>query len=115
MDPIVRRAIESNADLCLGEGRFPRLSVEDVAGDDADDVEYVLARIAKGARLQVAAREAFEAAQGTGSACAIFGVRAGRLFIDTVKARWCEVELDADGAVLRLEIKYPYLTVVRIG
>ncbi len=115
VDPIVRRAIESNADLCLGEGRFPRLSVEDVAGDDADDVEYVLARIAKGARLQVAAREAFEAAQGTGSACAIFGVRAGRLFIDTVKARWCEVELDADGAVLRLEIKYPYLTVVRIG
>lgn len=115
VDPIVRRAIESNADLVLGEGRFPLLGIEDVEGEEAEHVEYVLARLTQQSRLRMAAREAFEAAQGTGSACAVFGVRAGRLFIDTVKARWCEVELDGEGAVRRLEIKYPYLTLVKDG
>lgn len=115
VDPIVRRAIESNADLVLGEGRFPLLTIEDVDGEAAEHIEYVLARLTQQSRLRMAAREAFEAAQGAGSACAIFGIRAGRLFIDTVRARWCEPELDGEGAVQRLEIKYPYLTVVTEG
>lgn len=113
VDGIVKSAIKSNSDLLLGEGRFPALAGEDLDGDEAEAFERVLARIIQKSRLRMAAREAFEAGQGSGSACAVFGVRAGRLFIDTVRARWCEPEFDADGAVSRLEIRYPYFTIVK--
>lgn len=110
VDPIVKSAIASNTDLLLGEGRFPLFTTEDADGDDAEEIEYVLARLAKQARLRLASCETFASAQGACSAAAIFGIRAGRLFIDTVRARWCNVELDDEGAVLRAEIRYPYLT-----
>ncbi len=109
--PIVRSAIDSNVDLLLGEGRYPSATVEDLEGDAADDFEQALARIVKQARLQAAAREVFAAGQGSAAGCAIFGVRSGRLFVDTSRARWCEPVIDAEGAVLSLTIQYPYLAI----
>ena len=114
--PIVRSAIASNADLLLGESRFPAVAVDGLEpGEESEAVEAVLAKLVQQARLKAVSREVFSAAQGTGSACAIFGLRGGRLFVDVTKARWCEVELDVDGAVRRLEIQYPYLTVESVA
>jgi hypothetical protein len=109
--PIVKNAIDSNGDLLLGQGRFPIATVEGLEGDNASTFEKVVARIIKQARLPAVSRVVFEAAQGAGSACAIFGVRGGRLFIDTMRAAWCSL-LAADGSVRHLEIRYPYITVI---
>jgi hypothetical protein len=111
--PIVKSAIESNGDLLLGEGRFPVVTVEGLTGEEADNFEKAIATVIRQSRLRAGAREVFAAGQGCGSACAIFGVRSGRLFIDTVLARWCEPQLTAEGAVELLEVKYPYLTIVK--
>lgn len=113
--PIVQSAIDSNVDLLLGENRFPLVGVEGFEGEDGDEIEKALARIVTQARLKSAAREVFASAQGSSSACAIFGIRAGRLFIDAVRAKWCEVTLDAEGAVTKLTIQYPYLTTEKVG
>jgi hypothetical protein len=108
--PIVKAAIDSNEDLLLGEGRFPEVRVDGQEGEEAEAFEDAIANIIRQSRFRQGAREVFTAGQGCGSACAIFGVRGGRLFIDTLLARWCKPELDIDGAVLSLEVKYPYLS-----
>lgn len=109
--PIVKAAIDSNADLLLGEGRFPAARVDGLSGDEAEKFEKATSQVSKQARLKVAAREVFGAGQGCGSACAVFGVRGSRLFIETLLARWCEPKLASDGSVLSIEVKYPYLTI----
>jgi len=111
--PIVRSAIDSNTDLLLGEGRFPTAKVDGLAGEEANDFEKAVARVVQQSRLKAAGREVFGAGQGCGSACAVFGLRNGRLFIDTLLARWCEPVLDAEGAVESLEVRYPYLALVK--
>lgn len=107
--PIVRAAIDSNSDLLLGEGRFPTAKVDGLEGDDVELFETAAAKAAQQSRLKAAAREIFGSGQGCGSACAIFGVRGGRLFISTLRASWCEPVLTADGAVVSVEVRYPYL------
>lgn len=113
--PIVKVAVDSNSDLLLGEGRFPTTRVDGLSGEEAEAFEDAVERAFQQARLKVAAREVFGAGQGCGSACAIFGIRGGRLFIDTVLARWCTpmFEVDEPGAVAELEIRYPYLAIER--
>ncbi len=111
--PIVKAAIDSNSDLLLGEGRFPTAKVDGLEGEDAEKFEKTIAKVAQQARLKVAAREVFAAGQGCGSACAVFGVRGERLFIDTLLARWCEPKLSVDGSVISLEVRYPYLAIER--
>ena len=111
--PIVKSAIDSNSDLLLGEGRFPSPKVDGLAGEEANEFERATAKVIQQSRFKAAAREVFSAGQGCGSACAVFGVRSGRLFIDTLLARWCEPKLDAEGAVLSLEVRYPYLALVK--
>jgi len=119
--PIVRAAIDSFVDLVLGEGRFPTAKIgntdEDSPWDDEDALEdddrelgdrFVLECI-KQSRFERVARECLAAGMGCGSAALVLGARNGKLIADTVKARWCEPELDVDGNVERLEIKYPYL------
>jgi len=124
--PIVRSAIDSNVDLLLGEGRFPTLSARpDEDGDIVDDgelseeesatIDAFIRQVHKQSRFRVAAREMFAAGQASGSACALLGVRSGKLFVETVKARWCEPEFDIDGNVTRLVIQYPYVETVRVS
>lgn len=111
--PIVKTAIDSNSDLLLGEGRFPEIRADGLEGDEADSFEKAVDKVIQQSRFKAAAREVFAAGQGCGSACAIFGVRGGRLAIETVFARWCEPQLDPEGAVVSLEVRYPYLAIVK--
>lgn len=111
VDLVVKNAITSNGDLLLGEGRFPAFRFNGLTGDEANEAEKGIDQIIKQARLKAASRETFEAGQGCGSACGIFGKRSGRLFIDTVRAGWCTPTLDAEGATQELEIQYPYLAI----
>lgn len=111
--PIVRAAVDSNSDLLLGDGRFPSAKVDGFEGDEAEKFEKAVAKAVQQSRLKAAARELFAAGQGCGSACAIYGVRGGRLFIDTLLARWCEPKLALDGSVISLEVRYPYLAIER--
>lgn len=110
--PIVKMAIDSHADLLLGEGRFPSFTVEGTEGEEADNFEKVVARVCNLSRLKATAREVFASSQACGSACAIFSVLGGRLNIQSVYARWCTPEFDEEGAVTALEIRYPYLQIV---
>ncbi len=119
--PIVQSAIDSNTDLVLGDGRFPELSTRPEEGDedfdpaaalkedDAEHIDRFMVEIARQVRLKSALREVFSAAQGCGSGVEIFGVRAGKLFLDTTKARWCNPTFGRDGKLASLEISYPYL------
>jgi len=119
--PIVRGAIDSNVDLCLGEGKFPTFELTD--GDDGDDNsesdslaeadrEFVTGGFKKLediAKLRRAFRQAFATAQGQGTAVVIGGMRDGEPFIDVEKAKRCEpFSLAADGTVQSLRIQYVY-------
>lgn len=121
--PIARAAIDSNVDLVLGEKTFPAISVPPIDSELSDDpgdeeaqkeeaelVNRWLTMFEHYARLRPVATELFASAQGCGSACAIVGIRSGRIVVDTTRAAWCTPTLDADGAVTTLEIEYPYLT-----
>lgn len=109
--PIVKAAIDSNSDLLLGEGRFPEARVDGLSGDEAEKFEGAVEEVSKQGRLRAAAREVFAAGQGCGSACAVFGLRGNRLFIDTLLARWCVPKLTVDGSVESVEVRYPYLAI----
>ncbi len=121
--PIVKAAIKSNVDLALGENRFPTVTVQDEIAEEDDpealateNVELIdrgIARIINETKFRRLARQVLTAAQGSKSACAIFGVRNGKLFGETVKAKWCEPKFDIDGNVTELEIRYAYLDLVR--
>lgn len=118
--PIVQSAIDSNTDLVLGEGRFPELTThpdendkdfDDAAlnEDDSAFIDRFIVEVCRQVRFPSGMREVFTAAQGCGSGVEIFGVRAGKLFLDTTKARWCKSEFGLDGKLTSLEIAYPYL------
>lgn len=124
--PIVRSAIDSNTDLLLGDGRFPVVSSrpdedssfeddDELDTEDSETLDKFVGQIFKQARFRAACREAFAAAQGSGSACAIFGAREGKLFVETIKARWCEPEFDNCRNVTRLVIQYAYLEQKKVG
>jgi len=117
--PIVRIAVNSNTDMVLGEGRYPELTTK-IAEDEADDenglssdqskeVDRFLREYHRVSRFKAGAREAFDEGQGCGSVACIHGVRQGKPFQDLIPAKWCEPELDQEGAVLKIVIQYPYL------
>lgn len=121
--PIVKSAIQSNADLCVGQSRWPSVTSladeDDAAFDDrfgldeaqSETLDRFVAAVSKQARLQAVAREILAAAQGCGTAVAIVGVRNGRLCLDTTRAKWCTPTFDATerDVVTKLEIRYPFL------
>ena len=121
VDPIVRAAIDSFVDLVLGEGRFPTITcrpsedeteLESEGGlsqEDGKELDQLLGELQQSARFRRVTREAFAGAMGQGSQAVIWGARAGRLFGETVNARWCTPELAADGSVARLTIQYAYV------
>lgn len=121
VEPLVADSIESHVDMVLGEGRFPEISSRpDEDDDDGEDeggldreaseaVDKLLKSATQQARFRAVCREALAMAMGTKTACAIYGARNGKLFGDTVKARWCTPEFAQDRTVSKLVIEYPYV------
>lgn len=118
--PVVQAAIASNVDLLLGEQSFPTVTAFSHVNDDeeledetlAEQLEWVdrgIGELIQKTRLKAASREAYAHAQGSRTAVSVFGARKGRLFIDSLKAKWCTPELDTDGTVLSVDIRYPYI------
>ncbi len=114
--PVVDIAIQSNTDLCLGEGRFPRFGIthtgKDTAessGDETSPVETFLGQYHRLSRFGTACREAFSSAQGCGTTVALQGARKGVPFVDLLPAKWCTVELNDEGQPAKLTIEYPYI------
>ena len=103
---IVELAISSNVDLMLGERAFPRFTVE----SEGDEDKFIT-ELHKLSRFRTVCRDAFAAAQGCGTACAIYGVRNGAPFGELLPAKWCEPEFsDANNfTVSKLVIQYPYM------
>src|SRR5260221_14720612 len=125
VEPLVADSIESHVDMVLGESRFPGLTTrpgededdqedpEDEGGlseDDSATLDELIESATKQARFRAICREALEMAMSCGSVGAIYGARDGRLFGETVKARWCAPEFVSgnQGAIKRLVIEYPY-------
>jgi len=121
VEPLVADSIESHVDMVLGEGRFPDFTTrpdEDdddgadeggLSGDASEAVDKLIRSVAEQARLKAVCRESLSMAMGCGTACTIFGARNGKLFGDTVKARWGTPEFDINRAVTKLTIEYPYV------
>lgn len=121
---LAANAIASNTDLVFGDVCWPRItcrpgendSTFDESGlnpEDSSLLDKLIIEAQRAIKFKPAMREAFNAAQGCGSAVLIFGVRSGNLFIDSTKSRWCEPEFNEDGSVKRLIIEYPYFATER--
>jgi hypothetical protein len=121
---LVSEAIESNGDLCFGEGKFPTITVsddestdeyagdedeeEDAEGKAVDSCNKWIDSLVKTARLRPAFRLAFEHSQGCGTTVLINGWRA-KPFCDVEKAKWCTPTFASDQrTVTKLEIRYPF-------
>lgn len=121
--PIVRAAIDSNVDLCLGEGKFPAIQLTD--GDDQDVggaplsdndrsvLDLAISKLVKQARIKPAIRQAFALAQAAGSSVVIGGVRKGKPFLDVEQSKRCSPTFNVDGDIVELEIEYPYVAEIR--
>lgn len=109
--PTVRKAIESNVDLMLGERPFPEFSLPAEKGKRRSPLDEPLKDLVKFSRFKTLSREAFGTAQGVGTSCAVFGVRNGRVFGELIPAKWCEPEFTLSGEfeVKKLVIQYPYI------
>lgn len=120
--PIVRAAIQSNVDLCIGEGRWPAItsgSSEDdsdfdeagLSESDSETLDRFVCGIIEQSRLKAKARELLRSGQMCGTSVAICSVRKGRLVVDTTLAKWCKPKFDEfePNIVTALEITYPYL------
>ena len=117
--PVVQIAIQSNTDLVLGEGRFPTFSSkpgeseadEDngLSPEDSQVLDRFISEHHRICKFRAHARFAFMAAQGCGSVLTVHGVRGGKPHADVIPAKWANPELDSFGAVVSVEIRYPYI------
>ncbi len=121
--PVVKISIQSNVDMCMGEGRYPTITTkvaEDEEEDDnglspeeSKDLDRFIREYHRASKFKSGSRETFGSAQAMGSAACVHGVRNGRPFQDLIPAKWCEPKLDQEGNVLSLAIQYPYLEQVK--
>jgi hypothetical protein len=123
--PVAAVAISSNVDLVLGEGRFPTITSK--PGEKEQDLELGLGESESDAldrfirehhkisRFKAHVREAFAAAQGCGTVCAIHGHRFGKPFADLIPAKWGTPKFLNDRSVASLEIRYPYVDEQKIN
>jgi len=102
--PIVDIAIASYLDFCLGEGRFPTFATEDESSQH-EAIELVT----KQTKFHTRMRRAFRTALSCGSACAIVGIRNGRLFISVEDPAHCTPTINEDDVCEQLEICYPFV------
>lgn len=129
VDPVVKNAITSNADMVFGEWRWPAITSlggdsDSEGGTDAsaasggeaslsEDESVILdrfiARVVDQAQLKANTRQYLEWSQGVGTGAAICSVKRGRFHVEIVKAQRCTPQLDpVTGDVISMEIKYPY-------
>src|SRR5690606_5389763 len=117
--PIVQIAAQSNVDLVLGESRAPKFTAHPGEDEDGTDggideesskaLDRYLSKYHQLARFRSHCREAFIAAQQTGTAVAIHGVRNGVPFAELVPAAWCIPTFKDFPEVESLEIRYPFV------
>lgn len=103
VDPVADDAIQSFVDLLIGEHRFPDFEVK---GIDADALGKIFTR----SRFRTVAKQVLTAGLKCGTACTVFGIRAGKPFIDGIPAKWATPTFDPKtGQVAKLEIRYAYV------
>jgi hypothetical protein len=121
--PIVEMAIESNADLILGEGRWPVITTFPGEDDseidpefglneaDSEVIDALILKVVKQSRFVALITQALSAAQGCGTVAVVFGVRRGKLIGETVRAKWCAPTFSEDdpNELTALEIRYPFI------
>lgn len=123
--PLVERSIRGHVDLCLGDGRFPRLTTA-ASEDDFDDdlglsadesrvIDGFLGSLVEHARLVRVSSDLMERGLESGSAVSLAAVRNGRLVVDTTRAKLCTPKFDGDGNVVWFEIKYAYVEDIKLG
>lgn len=123
--PIVARAISSNRDMVLGEGRFPAFTT----GTEEDDTDTVFDKrfgltkeqskkldkfiktLVNTCSVRSLSQQALAEAQGCSSVCALVVVRSGAICIDLLEAKTAVPTYNtADPQALEsVEVKYPYL------
>lgn len=121
--PIVKTAARSYVDMLLGDGRAPKITSK--PGEDSTvfderfglteaksaDLDRGICAIETQARLVAVFKRLLRQGQISKTAIAIVGVRNGKLFTDTAKAKWAKATYDGQRpeVVTQLEIRYPYL------
>jgi len=103
VDPVADDAIQSFVDLLIGEHRFPDFEIN---GLDTD----ALGKLMRRSRFRTVAKQVLTAGLKCGTAATVFGIRAGKPFIDGIPAKWATPEFDPKtGQVSRLTIRYAYV------
>lgn len=122
----VDSSIQSKIDLLLGEGRFPAITSrpdededdeeeEDGLGEeDSKKLDKLFLSIIREAKAKHLYREMYEKGQGCGTAIALLGDRNGRLFTETLDAKWATPERDANGELTKVVIQYPYIELQKV-
>jgi hypothetical protein len=123
--PIAERAIRSHVDLCLGEGRFPRitsfLSEDDSAFDedlglsekDSQLLDRFVCAIIDQAKLIDICVDGLSNALECGTTVAIARIDdEQKLAVDLEYAKHCTPKLAPNGKLQSLEIRYPYVAEV---
>lgn len=119
--PIAERAIRGHADLCLGEGRFPRITTHVSEDDSSFDpngglskeqsqiVDRFIAAIVEQAALTSVAVDAMTNGLECGSTVAIARVTDEQeLAVDIEFAKHCTPTY-VKGKLVKLDIRYPYI------
>jgi hypothetical protein len=115
-------AIQSKVDLLLGDGRFPVATSrpeedesdeddesEGLNKEDSKKVDALIVSIITQAKLRPLFRETYASAQGCGTAVALLGQRKGKLFAETLPAKWCTPKRNSDGDIESVEVSFPYI------
>lgn len=123
--PIAERAIRSHVDLCLGEGRFPRITSHLSEDDSAFDSELGLSEkesevfdrficaIVDQAKLVDVSVDGMTNALECGTTVAIARIDdEQKLAVELEFAKHCEPALSPSGKLQSLEIRYPYVAEV---
>lgn len=111
---IVATGVSRLAAMTFGASKFPRLEVRPrgygVAYQPAERqaLSELLTEVVEQLGLKAAAPQLVEQGLAVSSACVIVGLRAGRLCLQIVPAKDATPELEPDGAVRALEIKYRF-------
>lgn len=98
---IIADAIRDNTALLAGESRFPCV---ELAGDETGAIDAIF----RAARFRSHFRSQLRHAQACGTMVGFFGVRNGKLFAESTRAKWCTPVFAADGALESITIQYPY-------